>query len=149
MMEVREVMVLLVMMVAWFSPPVSPQPTIQPLTTLPTTTPTTVSQSSDIGGVTDATSLWQSVLKVDQLLQRPNEYNTLMLESGEEPDQLSRLLYKMQEKQRHWEMQWDMYNMMPRPDVIINNNLQMVHQNRLQVPYQARPMTANRVFLKE
>ncbi|KAG7154281.1 hypothetical protein Hamer_G022122, partial [Homarus americanus] len=96
-----------------------------------------VSQSSDIGGVTDATSLWQSVLKVDQLLQRPNEYNTLML------------LYKMQEKQRHWEMQWDMYNMMPRPDVIINNNLQMVHQNRLQVPYQARPMTANRVFLKE
>ncbi|KAG7154280.1 hypothetical protein Hamer_G022121 [Homarus americanus] len=56
-----------------------------------------VGQRTGGGDVADGSSLWQTVFKLDQLLQRPNEYNTPMWESGEEDDQLSRLLYEVQE----------------------------------------------------
>ncbi|XP_071520107.1 uncharacterized protein [Panulirus ornatus] len=42
-------------------------------------------------------SIQEAVLRLDQQLGRPNDYNTLMYESGEEDDQLSRLLYQAQE----------------------------------------------------
>ncbi|XP_045124598.1 uncharacterized protein LOC123512328 [Portunus trituberculatus] len=48
----------------------------------------------------DGWSLKDTIARMDDLLQRHNDYNDVMLESGEEDDQLSRLLYKLQHGDR-------------------------------------------------
>ncbi|XP_066982984.1 uncharacterized protein [Macrobrachium rosenbergii] len=44
----------------------------------------------------EALELRQSIARVDETLNRSNDYGSIMLESGEEDDQLSRLLFKIQ-----------------------------------------------------
>nr|XP_045620484.1 uncharacterized protein LOC123771796 isoform X1 [Procambarus clarkii] len=132
-----EVRALLVLVVVWVSSPVQPFPTARPNSTLPNTqvlkkTAETTGGSSSPGG---SSSLWETVLRLDQMLQRPNDYNALMLESGEEDDQLSRLLYKLQEKERLreerlYELEERAY-MMSSVNVPFTNNLDMIPQRRI------------------
>ncbi|XP_053643944.1 uncharacterized protein [Cherax quadricarinatus] len=135
-MEVRKVM-LMVVTLAWVTSPTIPHPTsIPPSTT--TIAPTTVLQKSSEAGGGSSSSLWETVLRLDQMLQRPNDYNALMLESGEEDDQLSRLLYKLQEKERMRERMHEsvsMFSMIPRINMPMTNNIDMM-------PPQYRPETS-------
>lgn len=85
--------VLLVMSLASV-PPARPRP--NPSFILP-------HQARDIATTTpspDGWSLKDTIARMDELLQRHNDYNDVMLESGEEDDQLSRLLYKLQHGDR-------------------------------------------------
>ncbi|XP_071520117.1 uncharacterized protein [Panulirus ornatus] len=103
MAEVREVALLLLLLVACAWPPVLPHPTLDRRHSPPTSTNTAGTpqemKTEDVRQG-DGWSLWDTVLRVDELLHRPNDYNALMLESGEHDDELSRLLYKRQERQR-------------------------------------------------
>ncbi|XP_068200824.1 uncharacterized protein [Palaemon carinicauda] len=47
----------------------------------------------------EALELQQSIARIDETLNRPNDYGSVMMESGEEDDQLSRLLYKLQNEE--------------------------------------------------
>ncbi|KAK4298762.1 hypothetical protein Pmani_028916 [Petrolisthes manimaculis] len=58
-------------------------------------------------------ALLETVQRMDDYLMRRNDYNEIMLESGEEEDQLSRLLFKLQASERVRESMYDPYH--PRP----------------------------------
>ncbi|XP_050736876.1 uncharacterized protein LOC127008639 [Eriocheir sinensis] len=61
---------------------------------------TTTTSPGRQGGEESGWSLKDTLLRLDDLLQRHNDYNDVMLESGEEDDQLSRLLYRLQHGDR-------------------------------------------------
>lgn len=60
-------------------------------------------------------SLKDTVARLDNQLQRHNDYNDVMLESGEEDDQLSRLLFKLQHPDRVREGWYDDITSPPPP----------------------------------
>ncbi|KAG0714388.1 hypothetical protein GWK47_014258 [Chionoecetes opilio] len=87
-------------------PPARPHPTLHPHHAHSLLNSTTSSRgalmTAAAGGGPGAKewSLKDTVARLDDLLQRHNDYNEVMLESGEEDDQLSRLLYNLQQADR-------------------------------------------------
>ncbi|KAK3856921.1 hypothetical protein Pcinc_036794 [Petrolisthes cinctipes] len=118
MCEMRVAAVVVVLLLVMMTDLALPYPThTTPTTPLPAQQVAATVEVNDSDGISnDQRQRWallETVQRMDDYLMRPNDYNEIMYESGEEDDQLSRLLYKLQASERVRESRYDPYH--PRP----------------------------------